>query len=190
MFSRDKSGVLGNVLGKREKAQRNKIPAVSWSPGRNSVKPSVCRPGGVKEKVWLKEVRGTPRTKSKGETNLPSFLVFRTLFRGLHPPSSHQHVVGHMELFVSLLPDWETALSPLSQLWRMFWKAKEREEAEVIAEEVKVFVSGVLFLSQCKSGGPGSGVIVFLHRHRSQDEYPTAMLWAWLLSILVIEDSA
>lgn len=40
MLSRDKSGALGNVLGKREKAQRNKIPAVSWSPGRNSVKPS------------------------------------------------------------------------------------------------------------------------------------------------------
>ena len=58
----------------------------------------------------------------------------------------------------------------------MFWKATEREEAEVIAEEVKVFVSGVLFLSQCKSGGPGSGVIVFLHRHRSQHEHPAGAL--------------
>lgn len=48
MISRDKSG---DVLGRWEKAQRNKIPAVSRSPWRNSVKSPVCRPGRVKEKI-------------------------------------------------------------------------------------------------------------------------------------------
>lgn len=79
MIRRDKSGALGNVLGRWEKDQRNKIPAVSWSPGRNSVKSSVCRPGRVKEKVEGSE--GQPENKlsicPSVQNTLPRVFILR-----------------------------------------------------------------------------------------------------------------